>query len=118
MRAWFTRRGFNPMRRVAWGLLLVFVFTIPWEYSLDLGAPFGNIARITGLLLLIAAVLAVLQARRFSRPRPLQWLTLAFFLWFCCSLFWAMAPAESLIKLRGYFQETMIVWLLWEFGES
>ena len=27
------------MRRIAWGLLLVFVFAIPWEYSLDAGEP-------------------------------------------------------------------------------
>ncbi len=38
------------MRQAARVLLLIYVFTIPWEYSLDLGAPFGNIARMVGLL--------------------------------------------------------------------
>ncbi|MGA8090382.1 MAG: O-antigen ligase family protein [Terracidiphilus sp.] len=106
------------MRRIAWTLLLIFAFTIPWEYSLDLGAPFGNIARIAGLLLLIAAVPAILQAGRFRRPGPLQWLTLTFYLWLCCPLFWTAAPDVTPIKLRGYFQEMMIVWLIWEFGEG
>lgn len=41
------------MRRIAWFLLLIFAFAIPWEYSLDLGEPLGNIARIVGLLLLL-----------------------------------------------------------------
>ena len=106
------------MRRITWGPLLLFAFTIPWEYSLDLGAPLGNIARIAGLLLLIVAVLAVLRAGRIRRPGPLQWLTLAFYLWFCVSLFWTTVPDTSLIKLRSYCQEMMIVWLMWEFGES
>jgi O-antigen ligase len=106
------------MRRIAWGLLLLFAFTIPWEYSLDLGAPLGNIARIAGLLLLVVAVLAVLRAGRIRTPGPLQWLTLVFYLWSCVSLFWTTVPDASLIKLRSYFQEMMIVWLMWEFGES
>jgi O-antigen ligase len=106
------------MRRTASVLLLLFTFSIPWEYSLDLGAPFGNIARIVGLILLIAAVSAVLQAGGFRRPGLLQWLTLALYLWFCGSLFWTAAPDATLIKLRSYFQEMMIVWLIWELGES
>jgi O-antigen ligase len=106
------------MRRIAWLLLLLFVFTIPWEYSLDLGAPFGNIARIEGLLLLIVAVPAALQSGTIRGPGPMQWLTLALYLWFCCSFFWTVAPDTTLMKLRSYLQEMMIVWLIWEFVES
>ena len=106
------------MRRIVWVLLLLFAFSIPWEYSLDLGAPFGNIARIVGLILLIVAAPAALQAGGFRRLGPLHWLTLALYLWFCGSLFWTIGPDATLIKLRGYFQEMMIVWLIWEFGEA
>ena len=106
------------MRRFARAILLIFAFTIPWEYSLDLGAPFGNIARVVGLLLLVVAILAVLQTGRFRRPGAVQWLTLAFFLWFCCTYFWTLVPDVTLARIRGYFQEMMIVWLVWEFGES
>jgi len=106
------------MRRIAWGLLLLFAFTIPWEYSLDLGEPLGNVARIAGLLLLLVAVPAVLQAGRLRTPGPMQWLVLAFYIWFCCSYFWTIAPQATLEKMRGYFQEMMIVWLVWEFAES
>jgi O-antigen ligase len=106
------------MRRIAWRLLLVFAFAIPWEYSLNLGEPLGNAARIAGLLLLLVAVPAVLQAGRLRAPGPMQWAALAFYLWFCCSYFWSIEPPASLDKLRGYFQEIMIVWLVWEFAES
>jgi O-antigen ligase len=106
------------MRRIAWGLLLLFAFAIPWEYSLNLGEPLGNIARIVGVLLLLAAIPAVLQAGRLRTPGPIQWMVLALYLWFCCSYFWTIEPLTTLEKMRGYFQEMMIVWLVWEFAES
>jgi O-antigen ligase len=106
------------MRKAAWGLLLLFAFAIPWEYSLDLGEPLGNIARIVGLVLLMVAIPAILQAGRVRTPGPLQWVVLAFYLWFCCSYFWTIEPLATLDKMRGYFQEMMIVWLVWEFAES
>ncbi|MGA9669693.1 MAG: O-antigen ligase family protein [Terracidiphilus sp.] len=106
------------MRRIARILLLAFVFAIPWEYSMDLGEPLGNIARIAGLLALLAAIPAVLQGGRLRTPGLMQWLVLALYLWFCCSYFWTIEPLATLERMRGYFQEMMIVWLVWEFAES
>jgi len=106
------------MRRVTWVLLLLFAFAIPWEYSLDLGEPLGNIARIAGLMVLLAAVPAVLQGGRVRTPGAFWWLTLALYLWFCCSFFWTIDPTVTLARIRGYFQEVMIVWLAWEFADT
>jgi O-antigen ligase len=106
------------MRRIARGLLLLFAFSIPWEYSLDLGEPVGNIARVVGVVLLPVAVLAVLQAGRLRTLGAMQWVVLAFYMWFCCTYFWTIEPLATLDKLRGYFQEIMIVGLVWEFVES
>jgi len=99
-------------------LLLLFAFAVPWEYSLDLGEPLGNIARAVGVMVLLAAIPAVFQAGRLRTPGPMQWLVLALYLWFCCSYFWTIEPLATLVKLRGYFQEMMIVWVVWEFAES
>jgi O-antigen ligase len=106
------------MRRIAWILLLLFAFAIPWEYSLDLGEPLGNVARIAGLLVLLAAVPAICQAGRIRPPNAFCWITLALYLWFCCTCFWSIDSAVTLEKLRGYFQEMMIVWLVWEFADT
>jgi len=106
------------MRRLTHSLLLVFVFTIPWEYSLDLGAPLGNIARIAGLLLLAAAIPAALEAGGIRRLVLFHWLVLILYLWLCCSIFWTADVSVTVEKLRGYFQEMMIVWLIWEFVED
>jgi len=106
------------MRRVAWILLLLFAFAIPWEYSLDLGPPLGNVARIIGLLLLLVAIPAVLQAGWLRRPGAMQWLALGLYVWLCCTCFWTIDADATLMKMRAYFQEMMIVWLVWEFAES
>lgn len=106
------------MRRAAWSLLLLFVFAIPWEYSLDLGAPWGNAARIVGLVLLLVIVPAILQAGKIRRPALLQWIVLALFLWLCISAFWSIDPRATALRLPGYVQEMMIVWLVWELAEN
>jgi O-antigen ligase len=106
------------MRRIAGALLLIFVFAIPWEYSLDLGEPLGNVARVAGLLVLLAAVPAVFQAGRIRTPDAFCWFTLALYLWFCCTAFWTIDSAATLTRLRAQFQEFMIVWLVWEFTDT
>ena len=73
---------------------------------------------LLGLLLLLIAVPTVLLAGRVRKPGPLQWLTLALYLWFSCTCFWTIEPHLTLEKMRGYFQEMMIVWLVWEFSET
>lgn len=106
------------MRRIAWGLLVLFAFAIPWEYSLDLGEPLGNVARIAGLLVLLAAVPTVLQAGRMRTPGLFPWMVLALYLWFCCSYFWTIDQTQTLERMRAYFQVMMTVWLVWELAES
>jgi O-antigen ligase len=106
------------MRRVVWFLLLAFAFAVPWEYSLDLGEPVGNIARIVGLILLFSAVPAVLLAGCMRRPGGAQWLALALFLCFCCSCLWTVDLQVTVARLRGYFQVMLPVWLVWEFAET
>ncbi len=106
------------MRKLAWFLLVLFVFAIPWEYSLDLGPPLGNAARIAGLLVLLVAVPSALQAGRVRVPGMMQWLVLALYLWLCCTYLWTIDGAATLAKMRGNFQELMIVWLVWEFAET
>ena len=106
------------MKKIAWVLLLQFVFAVPWEYSLDLGEPLGNVARILGILLLLAAVPAVLQGGRVRTWAPMHWMVLALYLWLCLTLFWTIDAAATLEKMRAFFQEMMIVWLVWEFAET
>jgi O-antigen ligase len=106
------------MRRLAWGLLLAYVFAIPWEYSLDLGEPWGNVARMVGLLLLAATLPTLLEK---ERPLPIGWiqgLVLALYLWFCLCAFWSVDQVVTLAKLRAFFQEMVVVFLVVELART
>lgn len=92
------------MRPLAWWLLLAYVFAIPWEYSLDLGEPWGNVARILGLALLAAAIPALLQGRWRRQIGWIPGLVLALFLWLCLSIFWSIDSTTTFTKLRAFFQ--------------
>ena len=106
------------MRKAAWVLLVLFVFSIPWEYSLEFGAPWGNIARVLGLATLLIAIETAVLEGRFRRLHELHWVTFALFGWFSCTYFWTVTRHETLSQLRGYAQEMVLVWLVWEFAET
>jgi hypothetical protein len=106
------------MRRLAWALLLLAAFAIPWEYSLDFGPPLGNVARVAVIAVVVAAIPTVLRAGRMRAPGPLHLMVLALFLWFCFSCFWTIDRTATLQALRGYAQEFILVWLLWELAHS
>ena len=102
------------MQRLTVILLTLYAFSVPWEYSLDWGEPLGNVARILGLLLMLTGVLAVLERREMAKPGAIQWLVLAFYLYFACSYFWTVDAVATVEKMRAYFQVMMIVWISWE----
>lgn len=106
------------MRHLIRSVLLAYIFAVPWEYSLDFGEPFGNVARFFGLVLLAAAVPAILLQGRFRKFGALQWMVLALFLWYGCTYFWTIDQAATLIRLRGCFQVMIPVWLIWEFADT
>jgi hypothetical protein len=106
------------MERLMVGLLTLFAFAVPWEYSLDLGEPFGNVARILGLVLLAAMVPCVLAKRGIRQPGMMQWLVLALFLYFVCSYFWTVEAETTISKMRAYFQVMLIVWVVWEVADE
>jgi len=106
------------MRKLARWLLLGLAFSIPWEYSLDLGPPFGNIARIVSLAALLAVAAAVLLAGRVRRLHPMHWLVLALLVWFAASYFWTVDAEATVVQVRAYLQVTMIAWFIWELTDS
>lgn len=106
------------MLKLARTLLLFFAFTIPWEYSLVFEAPFGNIARLAGIAVLLAAIPALIQRGSWRRPGAMLIAISGLYLWSCLSYFWSTDPSATFVRIRGYFEEMMIVWLVWELVEK
>jgi O-antigen ligase len=93
---------------------MLYCFAVPWEYSLELGEPFGNVARAVGALLLLTVVPLVLMGRDLRRPGLLQCLVLGLYVYFAGSYFWTVDPVATLEKMRAYFQVMVVVWVAWE----
>ncbi len=106
------------MKRLSLLLLMLYVFAVPWEYSLDLGEPLGNVARIIGVVLLVTVVPLMVQCGGPRRLGALQWLVLALYLFFACSYFWTVDGDATIEKMRAYAQVMMAVWLVWEIAKT
>ena len=106
------------MRKVAWACCCSSPSPFRGSTPSTWASRWATLPALSAWLLLLAAIPAVLQAGRMRTPGPIQWLVLALYLWFCCSYFWTIEPLATLEKMRGYFQEMMIVWLVWEFAET
>ena len=106
------------MRSVAQWLLLGYIFSLPWAYSLDLGEPWGNIARLFGVLTLAITLLAVLERREINRPRFIGLLALGYFLLQCSTLYWTISEDATWIAVRGSFQKMMVIWLTLELADE
>ncbi len=106
------------MQRLVFSLLTLYAFAVPWQYALNLGEPYGNVARIAGILLLTAAIPALLAHRFWRAPGAMQVLVLVLFLYLAVTYFWSIDPLTTLNKIRAYFQVMMIVWIAWEFVET
>lgn len=106
------------MKQLAMVLLILFSFAVPWEYSLDLGEPLGNVARIVGILLLLAVAPLLLRRKGLRLPGATQWLVLSLYVYFAFSYFWTVDPVATLDKMRAYFQVMMIVWMIWEVADT
>ncbi|MFC5864906.1 O-antigen ligase family protein [Acidicapsa dinghuensis] len=106
------------MRRLPLLLLMLYVFAVPWEYSLDVGEPLGNAARIVGMALLAVVVPLVLRHGGPRRLGALQWCVLALYLFFACSYFWTVDGDATAEKIRAYAQVMMAVWLIWEVAKT
>lgn len=104
------------LRTLTRWLLLTYVFAVPWEYSIDLGEPWGNIARVIGLLVLATALLAALESGKLCHWQPLQWMVLLFIFYWALSALWSLDSTITIEKLRAFLQTAIMALVIWEFA--
>ena len=106
------------MHRVAWLLLILYSFSLPWEHSMDFGEPWGDVARLLALPLLLAGVVMIWQQKSLTRPDRVSWMALAWLLWMCFSCCWSLDSSESFAHVRGLAQKMMAFFVLRELVQS
>src|SRR5450759_4804550 len=105
------RSGFAS--RAAGYLLCLFVFSIPWEKSVQM----PGIATLSHLLGILAfATAAVVAARRGSVRPPNLALGLAavFVLWSGLTYFWSLDRQATVTRVATLAELVAMVWLIWD----
>jgi O-antigen ligase len=107
--------GAGVMNRVAFGILLLFAFVLPWEDSVVLPG-IGSVGRLFSMLLLAAAALALVVpgGLRLRRPSLFLLLMLGFVLWSGASLLWSVDPGATLVQLAIRFQLFLLAFFIWQ----
>ncbi len=102
----------NPRDRLAWALLCIFVFAVPFEKTIQL-AGVGTAAKAIGLAAFAAAVPRLL--RRRPRPPNLALALAALFVaWSALTWTWSLAPAATAARAATFAQLLAMTWLVWE----
>jgi O-antigen ligase len=108
------------MSKLAYALLWVFTFSVPWENILlipGLGSGpkgVGTIGRLVGLATAPIGVLAIL-ARGRARPLALfHILAACFVLWGGLTVTWSVDPERTVSSFATAVQAAALSWLVWE----
>lgn len=102
------------MRRLAFLSLWLFVFTIPWERSLDLGGSLGSIGRVAGFLAFGTVFISVLKDGTMRRLRKFHLFLLGFLFLISLSIFWSADPEETGHTIRLMVQSSWVAWIIWQ----
>jgi O-antigen ligase len=99
--------------RVAWALLWLFVFSIPWEKTVAVPGV-GTFARLLGLAAFAAGALAAIQRKSLRKPNAVLLLAAAFVAWVCLTYIWTIDPLATLGRIRTFVQLLGMLWLIWD----
>jgi len=102
--------------RIALFALCLYVFTMPWEHSTDVGSGIGSICRVMGILAMIAGMGAVLMRGSLRRVTAFHGMVAIFYLLVTASFFWTVDDDATATAIRSFAQAMFVVWLLWEFA--
>jgi O-antigen ligase len=104
----------RALRDVSRGLFLLFIASIPAEYSLVLPV-LGSGTRLIGGLLLLTSISDVIARGSLRRLPGFFLLLLAFVLWSFASVVWSYEPALTVGRAFTYLQLLVMSWVIWEY---
>ena len=101
------------LSRVAWAALCVFVFSIPWEKSVQLpGAT--TLSHVIGIAAFAAAALVAMRRRSFRRLNLVLVVAAAFVAWAGLTWLWSQDRSATYIKASTLAELLAMAWLIWE----
>ncbi|MDZ4802824.1 MAG: O-antigen ligase family protein [Bryobacteraceae bacterium] len=103
--------------RVAFALLALLVFSIPWEKSL-VAPGIGTVSRVLGSIALVGGVVAATLRRQVRLPNFALTLAGVFVLWSAATWFWSYYPEATVARSLTLLQLFLMAWLVWDLCRS
>jgi O-antigen ligase len=102
---------------VAFFFLCLFLAFVPCE---EMGAlqDFPSISRLFGLMLLVAAILALLSGARIRKPPLPFYIMCVYVIWYLLSVLWGVDEYVVLGRVVTMVSLLIFVWLIWEFAST
>jgi O-antigen ligase len=101
------------MYRLAFLMLWLFVFTIPWQNSFSLEA-FGTVSQLVGILALLVALLRCGSAGMLRKPNATLLLIAGFATYALLSAGWSLDQNTTLVRAQTLVQLLAMFWLVTE----
>ena len=105
------------MRRAAYWLAVAFIFTVPWEAAIHVGA-LGRLSRAAGLAAAGVWTLSVLARGRGRPPNPLIKAYFLFLIWNGLTLFWTIDTGATVKGFLTYLQIFGMILVVMDLFES
>jgi O-antigen ligase len=103
--------------RLAFWLLLLLTFTIPWEKSLVI-PDIGTVARLAGSLALVGGVLAATLRRQVRPPNLALAAAASFVLWSAATRMWSANADATMTRSLTLLQLFLMAYLVWDSSRS
>jgi O-antigen ligase len=101
------------IERLAFLLLCLLAFTIPWEKSVVV-AGIGTVAKAAGSLALAAGVIAAAVRRNVRTPNLAMAIAACFIVWSGLTWFWSADSDATLARSLTFVQLFILLWLVWD----
>ena len=103
----------SPPERLAWALLWLFVFSIPWEKSVTV-PELGTLSHLFGILAFTAGAAAVWRRRSLRPPNLAILLAGAWVMWSAATYLWSLDQPATAKRALTFFELWAMFWLVWD----
>jgi O-antigen ligase len=101
------------MRKIAYILFLIVIFTIPWEDAVTI-ANLNSITRYAGVLASGVWLISIFFRRKIRKPHIFHVFVVLFVLWNIASLTWTIAYDYTYQQAKTYAQLIILIVIIWD----
>ena len=101
------------MRKLAYILSLILIFTIPWEDAVTI-AGLNSITRYAGIIVAGAWVVSKFFSGKIRKPQFFHIIAIFFILWNIASLSWTVAYDYTYQQAKTYLQLIILIYIIWD----